>query len=390
MPGDPAEESDLTDDLVGIKVYEAPAPAKKEFFAWHQPRKQFVRHEQWCRQIGRLLDDGAKLTLDGGVLKYCGLPGTDLIDLRCFHDAICVPRGIKLRFLGFNSAVAPNSSQQVELNISKDEIDKLEQVDPVSEVIPDDIRTVANVDSIAWSKMMKFGPFDVVNLDLCDGFAADEPRLINDNYYNTVAQLMAIQARQKTPWLLLLTTRVGREHVHLETLQRFQERYTKNLNECAEFKEESSAAFKIGDEKTLTAALATPDGVHCVFLVGVCKWLLAMGLEHHCSTEVKSVLGYRVLDDAPTTDIVSLAIRIKPHPAPAKDPLNLATAKPIVLDECSLSAKALRRVAKHVDVDAVLADNQLLKSDLIEKMSQLLEAARYDTGAYAAWVAAKG
>lgn len=390
MPVDPADEGELTDDLVGVELYEAAAPAKKEFFPWHQPRKQFVRHEQWCVQINRLLDDGAQLTLDGGTLKYCGLPGTDLIDLRCFHDAICVPRGIKLRFLGFNSAAAQNSPQQIELNISKDEIDKLPQVDPISEVIQDDIRTVANVDSIAWLKMTKFGPFDVVNLDLCDGFGADDALLFNDNYYNTVAQLMAIQARQKTPWLFLLTTRVGQDHIHFETLDRFRQRYTKNLTECVEFQKVSGEEFKINDEKELAAALSTATGIHQIFLVGLCKWLLGMAIEHQTSIEVKSVLGYRVVKGAPTTDLVSLAIKFVNHAAPAADPLQLATVKPVALDECALSTKALRRVAKHVDVDEILDADAALKSKMISAMSQLLEAARYDTVAYVEWIASQG
>jgi hypothetical protein len=380
------DDAELTDGLVGVEVYEAPAPAKKSFYPWHRPRKQFVRVEQWCYQIGRLLDEGAQLTLDAGTLRYCGLPGTDLIDLRCFHDSICVPRSLKLRFLGFNSAVAPNSPDQVELNISRDEIAKLDWIDPISDVISDDIRTVANVESMAHSKMSMFGPFDVVNLDLCDSFGAEEAGLFNDTYYNAVAQLMAIQARQKTPWLMLLTTRVGNEHVHAETLARFQKKYTENLAQCPEFKKESAAKFSIGDEAALTAALSTATGLHRVFLVGICKWLLGMAIGHDSTIEVRSVLGYRVVENAPATDLVSLAIKVTPHPTPAEDPLHLASAQKVEIDECLFSVRALRRVAKHVDVDEVLAGNDDIRRTMTENMSQLLEAARYDTAAYADWL----
>src|SRR5260221_8832642 len=114
MSADGGEETDLTDDLVGTDQYEAQAPAKKEFFAWHRPRKQFVREKQWCLQIGMLLDDAAGLSFDNNTLTYCGLPGSDLLDLRCFHDVICIPRSLKLRFLGFNSAASPKSNEQVE------------------------------------------------------------------------------------------------------------------------------------------------------------------------------------------------------------------------------------------------------------------------------------
>jgi hypothetical protein len=388
MSGEGGDE-DFTEGLVGVSEYEAPAPSKKSFFPWHKPRKQFVRKEQWCEQICRLLDECGDLQLDSNTLTYCGLPGSDLLDLRCFHDTICSPRGLKLRFLGFNSAAAPRSSEQIELNISLDEVIKLPQVDPRSEVIGDDIRAVANAESFAWAKVAVFGPFDVVNLDLCDSFGAEEAGLFNENYYNAVAQLMAIQARKKTPWLLLLTTRVGNGHVHAETLKRFQEIYQKNLLDCATFQQESETAFKIGDEAALTAAIASATGMHCVFLTGVCKWLMGIALGHHSSLEVKSVLGYRVEKDAPETDLVSLAIRFTPHPIPANDPASLVTVKNKLPDECALAVQALKRVSKHLDVDALLAAKGEIRADMTEQMSGLLEMARYDVAAYTEWAAAE-
>src|ERR1700685_1322360 len=122
MNGDANDDTDMAGGIVGVETYEAPAPSKKEFFAWHRPRKQFVRDEQWCVQITKLLDDSTEMNLDVGTLKYCGLPGSDLLDLRCFHESICVPRSMQLRFLGFNSAAGPKSEEQVELNISLDEV----------------------------------------------------------------------------------------------------------------------------------------------------------------------------------------------------------------------------------------------------------------------------
>lgn len=383
------DSDDLASDIFGVEAYEAVSPPiTKEFLPWHKPRKQYVREEQWCAQVSKLLDDVAAGSFAEDTVTYCGLPGSDLLDIRCFHDAICVPRNIKLRFLGFNSEVASTGSEQVELNISRDEVAKLSLVDPASEVVPDDIRSISDTGSIAWAKVEKFGPFNVINLDLCGSVAAKAGGLFNDNYYNAISQLMAIQARQKNPWLFLLTTRVGGNHVHKDTLARLREKYSRNLKDCRPFKDESSSCFKIADETSLTAAMATAVGLHSVFLTGLGKWLLALALGHHMSVEVKSVLGYRILKDTETTDMVSLAFKFSPHPVPGKDPLKLAMTKIVLPNECALSVDLVKGVAAHVDVDALLAKDDKLLEHVTLRMAELLEAARYDVGKYIDWAAA--
>jgi hypothetical protein len=83
-------------------------------------------------------------------------------------------------------------------------------------------------------------------------------------------------------------------------------------------------------------------------------------------------------------------VRFTPHTVPANDPLKLAVVEGKELDECALAVKALRRVAKHVDVDKVMIEDPVLLEVMTKETSQLLEVARYDTVAYAAWVALEG
>jgi hypothetical protein len=385
MSGDAGDE--LAEGILGTTNYEAPTPSKKAFLPWHKPRKQYVRDEQWCAEIEKMLDDGAGLMLGEKVLTYCGLPGSDLLDLRRFHEIICAPKSLGLRFLGFNSAAAPDSKDQIELNISFDEIMKLDFVDKASEVIQDDFRTIADTKSMGYGKFAQFGPFDVVNLDLCDSFGAAQAGLFNDNYYNAMQQAMAIQARRKMPWLLLLTTRVGKNHVHVDTLDKFRDRYAKNLKDCKSFRDESTTAFNIGDEKTLAAALSTASGLHCVFLTGICKWLLALSIGHKSSLDVRSVLGYRVVKGAAMTDLVSLAVRFTPLAIPATDAMNLSKVTVTFPDECTMSVDALKSVAAHRDVDDLLAKDKVLRDLVTANMAALLEQARYDPNAFASWAA---
>jgi len=387
MAGDVPPEESEAEGIIGAIQYDAPRPQKKEFLPWHRPRKQFVRERQWCDQIGRLLDD---LQLEGAPLKYLGLPGVDLLDLRCIHSKICEPRQLRLRFLGFNSSANPQSPTQIELNISLHEVRKLGFVDPISEVIGDDFRRVANSESIAWKRTHHLGPYDVVNLDLCDGFAAQPPGTLDDNHYNAMAQLLSLQCRNKNPWLLLLTTRAGEGHVDAEVFTKLVQRFLNNIANCAEFRQASGESFGIQNQEDVAAAVQTEDGLLRVFLTSLCKWLvgMAIGIVPPWRVELKSVVGYRVDHGAAHEDLISLALRFDPTFEPVDDALDIANQEANVPDECELATKVLKRVANRRDVDQILAGDVVLNDQMVTATAELLEVARYDVAAFHAWVAA--
>jgi hypothetical protein len=384
---DPDDSDDLSSGIVTAGQYVAPVPSKKNFLPWHRPRKQFVRHEQWRYQIGELLDEGHSTD----TLTYFGLPGVDLLDLRFFGTAVCEPRALKLRFLGFNRAADPESDEQAEFNISFDEVSKSPSFDAQSAIVPDDLRQLVNENSIAWQKTLELGPYDVVNLDLCDGFGAQQPETIPETYYNAVAKLLAVQIRKKTPWLLLLTTRVGKRHVHADTLNRLSKLYRRNLTTCQSFLEESTKAFGISDLASLRGAEKDDAGIQSVFLVGLCKWLIgfATGQRPPSKLVVKSVYGYRVRSGASVEDMVSMAIRFDPTHEPIPDSAHLASEPPTKVDECDMATKALIKVRKLLDVDDYLTSEKSVRDEMIDAMCGLLEAARYDVAAYRQWVAAR-
>ena len=180
---------DLSDDIVGAENYEYAAPAKKPFLPWHRPRKQFVRNDQWLYYINQLIRERKGTDKR---LTYFGLPGVDLLDIRYFCSAACEPNDIKLRFLGFEKDARPTSDGQFEFNISYDEVSKTPSFDPEFEIIPDDFRELVNEDLIAWQKTLEYGPYDVVNLDLCDGVGSNPPDEINETYYNAISKLITI------------------------------------------------------------------------------------------------------------------------------------------------------------------------------------------------------
>lgn len=372
------------EDIFGTKSYEVPIPPKKEFLPWHRPRKQFVRDRQWRAQVEALLED---VNLDDGVLRYFGLPGSDLLDLRFLHSRVCEPKNLRLRFLGFNSSAGPSSELQPDLNVSLDEVRRLSQIDPRSDVVWDDFIQIANDSSIAWKKARDHGPFDVVNLDLCDGFGAHAPAALNNTHYNAVNRLLSLQARHKRPWLLLLTTRAGKHHVNAAVLQTFLEKYVKNLIDCEPFRTVSSERFAITDQGSLNDAAAKELGLPVLILTGISKWLLNLVVKQQppSTVEVRSVIGYRVDKGCVHEDLFSIAFRFAPTFEPVIDPLGLALQAGRLPDECALSAKALKRISHRRDADAILAQDPNLLDQMIQSTAALLEVARYDVEAYLVW-----
>jgi hypothetical protein len=380
----PQDNEEHADDIVLEIAYEAPLPPAKEFLPWHRPRKHYVRQFQWRDQINRLLDD---IQLTESTLKYLGLPGTDLLDLRYFHSQICEPRNVSLRFLGFNSSAMPTSKAHTELNISLDEVRRLVRVDPMSDIIRDNFALVAKENSIACRKMRELGPYDVINLDLCDGFGA-QPPAVDGSYYEAVRALLTLQARSKTAWLLLLTTRVDKPNIDAQVLQVLLKKYIENLASCARFREASSEKFAIETEEALTAATATADGLLSVFLTALCKWFLGLALAHQppISLELRSVVGYRVINGAIHEDLFSLALRFTPTFVPPGDPLGLANRPAAAPDECTISTRVLKRVANRVDADKKLDDDGDLHRSMVDASAELLALARYDVEAYKTWL----
>jgi hypothetical protein len=383
----PDPEGKLSDDLFGLPEYEALPPAQRPFLPWHRPRKQYVRSEQWAVQIGKLFDD---LGVDSRTLRYLGLPGIDLLDLRYFHSQLCVQRNLDLLFLGFNTEAQDGSSAQVELNISLDEVKKLPRVNPRSLIVNFDIATLANESSLGFKHAKTLGPFDVVNLDLCDGFGSASAGSPEDNQYNAMGQLLSLQFRNKNPWLLLLTTRVGSQHVHSSFLNKIFQKYLDNLVNCAEFQTISQSELKIGDAQTLGAAVQAEETLLPVVLTGLCKWLVGLAINNSppSEVEVKSVIGYRVNQASRCEDLISMAIRFTPKMTTVADPMNVIRPSTDLPNECSLSARALRRVIKRKDADALLSADAELRKDMTNGMADLLTIARYDRASFIMWVQA--
>ena len=346
------EQDDLAAGIFGDAKYEAPQPAPKEFKPWHRPRKQFVRSEQWAALLHHLYENRNR----SDPLRYLGLPGTDLIDLRYLHQQLCHTTERPLRFLGFNTEAQPGNPADVELRVSLDEVRRLPNVNPQSDVIHDDFRRIGNKDSIAWRRTRGLGPFDVVNIDLCDGLASDPPQS-DGSIYDALAQLTALQARNPDPWLLLISTRIGRGMFDADAEQRLIDRFRENVTDCEGFAEACMELLE-SDVESIDPATCSQADLLILMVAAIGKWLSALMQAHGpCRIELASTHGYQIDPIAVQEDLVSFALRIEPVITPASDALS--PTPPTPEDECTTAKAILRRSVHRRNVDEILEQEEV-------------------------------
>jgi len=386
MDSNSEHDDDLAADIFGEAEYEAAKPLKKVFLPWHRPRKQYVRVNQWVFAISRAFRDFGKQP--GEPLRYLGLPGVDLLDLRYIHETVCKVRQIPLLFLGFNTC-HPNTDAGAELNISLSEVRELSGVWKESDVIGSDFRAIGQLDSKAYKYARRSGPYDVINLDLCDCFAAEAPDRLDATHYDAMKGLLTFQSRRKEPWLLFLTTRGGHGDVNADVLNALAQKYKDNLENCEAFRDESQAHLNITTTADVDSALTVPRSEIDVFLTALCKWLLGEALANMPPTTVEllGVLEYQVEPTALTPDLFSIALKFAPSSYVPGDALGLARAAGARPTECEYAPAFVARIAKRKDVDAVLEGNAVLHEEMSKGMEDLLVNARYDGAAFRRWVA---
>ena len=78
-------------------------------------------------------------------MRYLGLPGTDLIDLRYLHEQLCRDNNRSLCFLGFNTEAQSGSPAHVRTErLARRSTPAAKRRSEQSAVLPDDFRLIAN------------------------------------------------------------------------------------------------------------------------------------------------------------------------------------------------------------------------------------------------------
>lgn len=391
MAENPAAES-AEDDLralLGDGPIRFPEATEREFQPWHRPRKQYVRSAQWSRELGILARD---LGLDDEI-RYLTLPGDDLLDIRHLAESVCTPRGLRLKYLGFNTAAFPAAEGQPALNATQFSLNRLEYIDPESEVFPGDFRLVGDTRSVPWQRVRRAGPFHAINLDLCGGFAGRQSAQGIPNYFAALQALLQNQSSFDQDFLLFMTTRMDDGSIDTQVNASLIGVAQRIHDACEAYAAEFASAWGLptgGAPVRLTERLGSAEA----FMLGLTQWIVSQGVEHGLRASVRSFMTYRTGSENGDDDIVSFAIRFKPDPSIMSDAQGLvrtARVEPSIDEKvCEQSANIPQRVSERVLVDVILKTQVQEFERCMNEASHLLAAAGYDARVYRDWVLQEG
>ncbi len=372
-------------DLLGSTapaLIPVPRPA---FQAWHRPRKQYVRSDQWLPEMLNLVDT---FVVPEDEFRYLSLPGDDFLDIRYIHDNLCLEKEKRIRFLGFNRAVNNNGMHAATINTNLDAIRRLQRVDVRSDVLGQDLRTVGRVNSAPRKVVQRFGSFHAINIDLCDGFAKDGAGNVNPNLFDVLQVLLEAQTRTVNDSLLFITSRIDSNQTSDEIQKIFTDVIQNNIEGCPPFASAIALQWPNLDSVDHFAQLSGED----LFVLGITKYIISQASKFRLDVVLKSVLTYRVQPLAEKDDIVSLAIRLHPNRETGEDPYQLARhahAVSNVSAECRAEAKIPARVRNQKSIDSKLSEDAALRARCIDETEKLLGATGYDIASYRAWLSQK-
>ena len=379
----PDEDTDLGQAPEHVEV----AAVKTNFERWHHPRKQYVRVQQWCAAVRKLIKE---LALPGSEpFRYLTLPGNELLDVRALSD-VCGREGVKLRFLGFNS-VGPGSAAQLELNISQNEVRSHEAVDGFSTVLQRRLEAVTNSQGQEFRTARNLGPFHAINIDLCDSIAFRDSDDQKGSGLGVLAKLLELQLATTRPWLLFITTLAQPDLVSAKNQAGFMEAIAANTALSDEFKAELAALVSTTTDE-LDARLGEawqsrdPDFLR-LFCTGLGKWLLRLlsATQPSRGLTLLDSSYYRVGSEGP--NMLSLVFRCDTHAQQLVDRDGiLAPAVPeSTFSEVKLAIAMARKLGESSDLDALLLNDAELAEKLIGQAGRLMAAARFDANAYETW-----
>ncbi|KAF0220416.1 MAG: hypothetical protein FD174_1317 [Geobacteraceae bacterium] len=365
-------------------THNRPTTLKSDFKPWHKPRKQWVRKFQWIQEVEKL---SQQLRFENGrPLKYLSLPGKDLLDVRCIHGW-CQANKVNLRFLGFNDPSDPADPNDSELNLSVAELAQREFIDCESLVVPDKFERIGDTSSIAYTRMIEAGPFDIINLDLCNSIAGHVPLEKQDDYYNAIFRIIEFQKSKKAqPWLLFITTRANEKAVNPSA--------GRKLFQCIEDNAKLSDEFRgrLATELGIDFSLSNP-GVTSRNLVGLGlgKWLLKLLIDGQPKWSLKMLdsAEYKVYPPSAAPDMLSLAFECSLIVQPPNDSVGLArhpnTLIAEVAEEKDFALGLIDSVKNIMDLDVMMHGDEQLRKTMIDEAAHLMTDARYDGAKYKAW-----
>ena len=401
--------SDIGDGIIPDERPEHLPPPRTEFLPWHKVRKQFIRRHQWNELAKRHVKGNWRADLqkpsESGEqtsstlhvmkpLRCLVIPGNHLLDLRSMWTEIN-PLDCYIRYLGFNEGHG-SGDVDTDVHVANNAVTSLEGVIPDSRVVKDRFESIAGIDSQAYKYLKDYGPYHVVNLDLCDSMFPNTDQNV-EPYYTALHRLLDYQFKaQKTNWLLFITTMIEPAVMDKELLQKLCEPTRKNFYEHPPFatKIESLALRTAFVDENLSVNLEGLSEEQLIRLFGVAlgKWLLHLGQISRPKWTVAMRRSFRyAINPNKGAEMLSLAFDMTPNFAPPVDRTGMSklhvNAKTFQSEEES-AVKLAESVAQIADVVGKLADDTALATALREEAADLMASAGFDREKYIRWVEA--
>ena len=282
------------------------------------------------------------------------------------------------------------------MHVANNAVTSLEGVIPDSRVVKDRFESIAGIDSQAYKYLKDYGPYHVVNLDLCDSMFPNTDQNV-EPYYTALHRLLEYQFKaQKTNWLLFITTMIEPAVMDKELLQKLCEPTRKNFYEHPPFatKIESLALRTAFVDENLSVNLEGLSEEQLIRLFGVAlgKWLLHLGQISRPKWTVAMRRSFRyAINPNKGAEMLSLAFDMTHNFAPPVDRTGMSklhvNAKTFQSEEES-AVKLAESVAQIADVVGKLADDTALATALREEAADLMAFAGFDREEYIRWVEA--
>lgn len=404
------ESADLINEIYDVSVLEHSIASKTEFKPWHHPRKHWVRLNQLCRLSRKLINESH---FPDNIFRYLTLPGEELVDIQTLEKIAIngseeildvqavegifnIPKGsdLKLKYIGFNN-VGNDQARRATLELAKSTVNDSERIHLSSRIEPDLVQSIANKNSKSYKTVEINGPYNVINLDLCDSIAP--PSSSDNTYFKALIELLELQrAHMSEPFLVLIATRTFPSDINKEALRIITEVYGSNLKD-REFREVFEEMIEGQAEKLLeqitNGESVDQDSINRVFGVGIGKWLIHIMKPNAPFWDVtlEDICCYSI-GTLEKGNMLSIAFKFSKVNQPINDKYGLVkqdVSEFPIIDEKKLALSMLAKSSEIVDVDDILSSNEEVREKLIKQSGDFLERSGYSKEGYLKWARSK-
>lgn len=382
-PPFPDSSEDLSEGIADPEI-ENKTPSPLEYAPWHRPRKQYIRAEQWGKQIIRLIKwlELEYPFSEGEPFKYMTLPAPELLDIRLVRD-ICSERGIPLRYTGFCDS-QKGERDMLRRNINQFKYDFDESVTMDSDVAFYRFEEVSTDSSAAYEKMKNGGPFDAINIDACNPLLHEGPnvtgRLI-DAVKSTIQY--QINARRK-PWVLFLTTPMQVDSIATGNKASIHSHIISNSDSNEEFADTLAERMAEGEDlEGFLSRLSLMNGTDFVQIItlGISKWFIHLGEQARIRVKKMDGYCYSMFKRKPfDPNMVSVCYSFEPEATKLSDETGL-TKNTVPNDRKTssenLHVRALGKSFGMKNVDEIMRDEPKLYERMIKETMGLLKTVGY-------------